>query len=337
MAWIPLLTERLTLRQARSLTDAGKFDDALDALLDLDGSKVDAVRKTIRDAAVRHWCAAATRAADRGEGPRARSRLDRARRYATLELRPMVQAVELRLRQAQIRQTKAEHWLPVLDAAAVPTDGQAAAWTDLASRSVVDKVAAAWGHPVDVDAVRTASDAELRTVRDIIAARYPAELVPRTGLGTPFVSATLWLALGRPDVALLPLLESDDREPLVCFELARVAHALGHPAVAGLALDGFVARAGGHHRIHRLHSGVFQAQMALACDEGERAIALFDALPMALIGGRPALIYTRLLLDAGRRHDAAALLDAVEARHPEIDGASTLREEAEAGAPLGAG
>jgi tetratricopeptide (TPR) repeat protein len=185
-----------------------------------------------------------------------------------------------------------------------------------------------WDEELTLDSLARADRFALRKARDLVAERYPEGLLPKGGFSEAFVKGALCIALGRPDHAVLPLLEADDREPLVTFELARVAQALGHPDVAVLALEGFAARAGGHHRILRLHTGVFLAQMCLATGRTLQALELYEELPVALLGGRPALMFARLLLDHGREDDARRLLEEVAERQPDLEGLAPLLDEA---------
>jgi hypothetical protein len=251
--------------------------------------------------------------------------LDRARRYAG-EGHPALSALERRLRRKALRDTRPEHYAPLLDITlSAPPDP---AWQALASSKLCKAVEEAWGCELAPTAIAQADRLSLRAARDLVADRYPAGLLPKSGLTEGFVRGVLCIALGRPDHAVLPLLEADDREPLVAFELARVAQALGHPDVAVLALEGFAARAGGHHRIHRLHTGVFLAQMCVATGRSLQALELYEDLPISLLGGRPALLFARLLLDHGRHDDAIALLAHVQGKQPDLDGLSPLLQEA---------
>jgi hypothetical protein len=325
MALFTLLHERRLLARARALAAEGRTTEAMATLDDLESPATDALRQALRAAAVERWCEAAERSAARGEGHRARERLTRARRYATPALMPRVQAVDRRLRAAAVRATRAEHRARLLDRAE-----QAAvdpAWASWTSPQLCADAAATLGlealRPDHVDAL---GEPGARALRPALDARYPAALHAPWDL--PFTAGVLWLALGRPDRAALPLAESDDHQPLVCFELARTAHLLGLPDIARTALYGFVARAGGHHRVRRLHTGVFLAQMQLACGDATGALATLDAVPLRLIGGRPALVGARLLLDHGRAEQAAALLDQLLSTHPDLDGAAALRDEA---------
>lgn len=325
---MPLLdTIRLTLelRRARSMADAQEFDEALQLLAEMEGEAVRTVRTSVRDDAVRYWVDAAERTAERGEAAKTRLRLQRARRYAG-DGHPALDALERRLRRKALRETRAEHYAPLLDVtqSGPPDPG----WQLLRSKKLGRAVEALWGVELTPDAVEHADRLALSAARDLVADRYPSGLLPKHGLDEAFVRGALNVAIGRPDCAVLPLLEADDREPLVAFELARVAQALGHVDVAVVALEGFAARAGGHHRIDRLHSGVFLAQMCLATGRTLQALELYEDLPVALLGGRPSLLFARLLLDHGRGDEAAALLRGVQERQPELDGLEPLLQEA---------
>ncbi len=317
MPLLDTIRETLEMRRARALADAEQFDEALQVLAELGSNAAEAVRISVRDDAVRYWVLAAERTAERQEAGKTRARLDRARRYAG-EGHPVLLALERRLRRKALRDTRPEHYAPLLDITlSAPPDP---AWQALASRKLCAAVEASWGCHLDTGAIARADRLTLRAARDLVADRYPNGLLPKGGLPEGFVRGALCIALGRPDHAVLPLLEADDREPLVAFEIARVAQALGHPGVAVLALEGFAARAGGHHRVHRLHSGVFLAQMRVATGRSLQALELYEDLPIALLGGRPALLFARLLLDHGRHDDAVALLVDLRAKQPKLDG-----------------
>lgn len=332
-----LLRERRALARARTHASDHHYDEALSELHAFDSDRVSATREALRAEAIDHFGASAVRAAERSEGPRARARLDRARRFVTASLRPRLHKVEWRLRVHQLERTRAEHLVELVrqgEAARHRLEGGEAppdSWATLAQRQVLAAVAARWElAELTSDDVLYADAASLSRARPEVAASYPdglAEAVPRLGLG--FVRAVLLLALQRPDRAALPLAEADDAEPLVCFERARTAQLLGLPHVARTCLQGFVARAGGHHRIRRLHTGVFLAQLELAIGDASRALEVMKTVPVERLGGRPALMYGRLLLDAGNPEEAQVVLRQLVERQPELEGAEPLLAEAE--------
>jgi len=335
-----LLRERRALARARQHASDHRYDDALAELADFDSDRVSATRHTLRAAAIDHFGAAAERAARRSEGPKAQARLDHARRFVTGALRPRLHRVEWGLRVHQLSRTRAEHLVDLVQRAEevrqqlgeglAPPD----AWQSLTHRALAREVAARWGaaEPLACDGVLYATAAELSAVRPAIAATYPDDLAGTVvRLGHGFLRGVLLLAIGRPDRAALPLAEADDAEPLVLFEQARAAQALGLTRVARTCLHGFGARAGGHRRIRRLHSGVFLAQLELALGDADRAREVLAQVPVDRLGGRPALMYGQLLLDAQRPDEAAALLRGVVERQPGLEGARRLLEQATEG------
>ena len=331
-----LLRERRAIARAGMLAAAHRYDDALTELHDFESDRVAATREGLRAAAIDHFGAAAERAAGRSEGPRARARLDRARRYVTATLRPRLHRIEWRLRVQQLCHTRAEH-LATLVAAAEAARAEIVAGTpppeawSRGGQSAIATAAALMGaEAITADDILYADDTSLRALRGAVMAAYPDDLaaaVPR--LGHEFLRAVLLRQLHRPDLAALPMAECDDAEPLVCLEQARIAQLLGEPRVARTCLHGFAARAGGHRLVRRLHTGVFLAQLELTLGDEARALSVLEDVPVDLLGGRPALMYGRLLLDAGRAEEAQGLLSAIVARQPELEGAASLLAEAE--------
>lgn len=96
----------------------------------------------------------------------------------------------------------------------------------------------------------------------LIVESYPASLRDRVpALGPTFARAVLDLQEGRPEEALPALVALPDDEPLVHWERARVAHALGDPASAAGAVRAFAQRAGGHRAMGNLHSGEYLSML----------------------------------------------------------------------------
>lgn len=334
MGWLGIFSrERRTLFQARSLLDSGQFDDALDLLRDLDDPDIASLRHQVRRAAATAFLREALAACEAGDGKRMRQRLARARRYHTPVLEPLFQATERRIREHQVRVTAPEHWLTLLDAAreleAHLSVGDTSRGELFRSRRLIRQAQPAFGAPIHAEAVEGAGRDVLRAVQGAVRAEYPDELGERVPhLGEPFAQAVLFIALGRPDLAALPLLELPETEPLVSFERARVAHALGQSRLALTALQGFVTLVGGHRTIRRLNTGVFLAQMAEVVGEPERALAVLDELPVRIMGRRPVALYARLLLQVGRGSEARALLADHLERHPDHPEARALFERA---------
>lgn len=107
----------------------------------------------------------------------------------------------------------------------------------------------------------------------LIVESYPEALRERVShLGAEFARAVLDLEEGRPESALPALVALPDSEPLVLWERARVAHALGDPASAAKAVRGFAQHAGGHQRVGTVHSGEYLA--VLLAESGDLPAAL---------------------------------------------------------------
>lgn len=335
-----LLTEQRALARARALAAEHRYDDALTALAELDSERADEARAEVRAEAVDHFGKAAQRAAERHEGPRAHARLERARRFATPELRPRLHRYSWSLRVRQLTSTRAESMVQLVQRAEAerrrwfegddPVE-MVDTWATESHKGVLKAVGELWGleRMPRVDELLFAEDAALVAARPAVAALYPDDLTAELqALGPGFVQAVLLLAAGRPDRAALPLAESPDDVPIVCFERARVAHLLDLAPVAVEALRGFAAHAHGHRCIRRLHTAVFLAQMELACGREEQAIQLLSAMPPKARGGRPALMLARMLLDRGELEQAHEVLRELVHRQPELKGAQQMLDEA---------
>lgn len=115
---------------------------------------------------------------------------------------------------------------------------------------------------------------EMAARLDLILENYPDHLRDTVAdLGADFAGAVLALDEGRADLALQALLALPDDAPLVIWETARAAHALGDPKAAARALARFERAAGGHYGIGRLHTGVFLAQLQAEAGDLPTALA----------------------------------------------------------------
>jgi hypothetical protein len=335
-----LLTEQRAVARAQALAAEHRYDDALQVLGDLDSERAAAARHEVRAAAIDHYGRSAERAADRDDGPRAHARLARAQRFATPPLRPRYHRYAWGLRVRALSAVRAEGLVELVQRAETERrrwfEGDDAvefvpSWASESDKPLLKRVAKAWGldRLPRVDELLYADTDRLRAARDAVARRYPDDLaatVPK--VGDSFVQAVLLLSAGRPDRAALPLAEAPDDAPIVCFERARVAHLLDLAPVARDALLGFVAHAGGHRRIGRLHTAVFLAQMELAAGQEDRALELLLAVPPDQRGRRPSLMLGRLLLDRGELEQAQDVLHALVKRAPALKPARRMLEEA---------
>lgn len=102
---------------------------------------------------------------------------------------------------------------------------------------------------------------ELEARLALLVESYPEALRARvTDLGADFAHAVLDLDEGKAELAVQTLMGLPDDDPLVQWERARAAYALGDPAAASKALRAFVREAGGHHGMGQRHSATFLAQ-----------------------------------------------------------------------------
>ena len=115
--------------------------------------------------------------------------------------------------------------------------------------------------------------AEIEARLALIVENYP-EAIRKTveSLDPSFGAAVLDLEEGRPDRALTALLALPDEAPLVRWERARAAHALGDPAAAASEVRAFVSLTQAHMPFGRTHSGVYLPQ--LLAESGDIAQAL---------------------------------------------------------------
>jgi hypothetical protein len=287
-----------------------------------------AERARVEDLAVQHWLAEADAAQTNSDRTRMNACLAEAARFRRPDHAPLFREARRRMRARTLELTAAPHWVDLVHAAAYQREhyfhGARPPLPDTYRTFENPRLLASVG-PLAAD------PAALDTVdpsphSDRIAACFPTDL--RDGiarLGAPFLRAHLALAAARPDLAVLDLLELPDHEPLVCLERARVAYALGFPATAATAIADFVRLHGEHVVLRRLHTGVFQAQMALAAGDPEQAVALLSDLPLDAIGRRPVLLLVRLLRETGAVDRAEAVLAEWCAAHPDDEEARALR------------
>jgi tetratricopeptide (TPR) repeat protein len=130
-----------------------------------------------------------------------------------------------------------------------------------------------WLDP-DVDpALYDADHDEIEARLGLLVENYPEDLrESMRGLGAPFAKAVLALDDGEPSKALPALMELPDDSPLVCWERARAAQALGDSAAAARSLRHFAELLGGHRAFGSRHSGELLAQVT--AETGDVAGAL---------------------------------------------------------------
>lgn len=120
------------------------------------------------------------------------------------------------------------------------------------------------------------ADAVEREARlGLLIENYPDSLRDSVGeLGPDFAVAVLALDDGNASLALQGLLAQSDSHPLVCWERARAAQALGDPKAAARSLRRFADLAGGHHTIGRNHTGVLLAQLTAESGDVPEALRI---------------------------------------------------------------
>jgi tetratricopeptide (TPR) repeat protein len=127
--------------------------------------------------------------------------------------------------------------------------------------------------PVD-DSVFGPEREELEARLALAVENYPESLRASVSeLGPTFGQAVLDLDDGRPDLAIQGLVALSDDEPLVQWERARAAYAVGDPAAAAKALRRFASLAG-HHAIGQRHTAVFLAQCMAESGDVPGALAV---------------------------------------------------------------
>lgn len=150
----------------------------------------------------------------------------------------------------------------------------------------------------------------------LLVENYPEALRNGVGrLGADFAEAVLALEDGRPDQALQTLLALAEDEPLVHWEQARAAHALGDPASAARAVRTFAGLAGGHQPMGRVHSGVYLAQLLTEAGDAHAALrALRDVRARQPQEG--GFLFAQLLTMTGELEEAEAATTELIRRSP---------------------
>ena len=149
---------------------------------------------------------------------------------------------------------------------------------------------------------------ELEARLALMVENYPEKLRDGiTQLGAPFARAVLDLEDGRADRALSVLLDLPDGAPLVCWERARAALALGDPKAAARAARQFANAAGGHFQMGSVHSGVFLAQVTAQAGDMPGALRIIRGVRAQneRLGG---LLFAQLLEATGELAEAEGVL-----------------------------
>jgi tetratricopeptide (TPR) repeat protein len=165
---------------------------------------------------------------------------------------------------------------------------------------------------------------ELEARLALLVEGYPEHLRDRvTDLGADFAQAVLDLDEGQANLALQTLLGMPDDDPLVCWERARAAYALGDPAAAARALRAFAREAGGHHPVGNRHSATFLAQCLAESGDvaGGLRVLRSARADEPKLGG---LLFASLLHAKGDLEEAETELVRIVREHPRSSQAYVL-------------
>ena len=317
-------------RRIRALVQEHRYRDALELLAQSDDEQAEEWASEISEFAAVHWLRQAEAACHRDDRKGMNAALAEAARYYRDDLGPVFREARRRIRARILEITIAAHWVVLLHAASdqraahftgVETPTPPASWSAFENRRLVKSAARRMGlDTLDAVTLDRLDAKTLDKARRSIRKAYPEALHDAVERSEPeFLRAALHVALGRPDLAVLPLLELSTTEPLVCLERARVSFSLGFPGTAMLALSDFRNNHGDHLAVRRLHTGVFMAQMAVQCGDMERAVEILEELPLHEVGRRPVLLFAELLAETGQLPRACGVLEDWTREHPEDD------------------
>ncbi|MFT4628005.1 MAG: tetratricopeptide (TPR) repeat protein [Myxococcota bacterium] len=178
-----------------------------------------------------------------------------------------------------------------------------------------------WLDPAIASDLYEADRDEMEARLGLLVENYPEDLRERVrDLGAPFAKAVLDLDDGRPDLALPVLLELSDDDPLVCWERARVAMAMGDSRAAARSLRHLGELLGGHRAFGQLHSGALLAQMLAETGDVAGGLRVLRNVRSAepKVGGP---LFAALLEANGDLKESESVLVALLKDHP---GAQTL-------------
>jgi len=158
---------------------------------------------------------------------------------------------------------------------------------------------------------------ELEARLALAVENYPDDLrASVSDLGATFGQAVLDLDDGRPDLAIQALVALPDDAPLVQWERARAAYAVGDPGAAAKALKRFASLAG-HHAIGQRHTAVFLAQCLAESGDLHQALAVMRSAreDEPKLGG---LMFGSLLEATDALEEAEKVLKGVIKDHPRM-------------------
>lgn len=149
---------------------------------------------------------------------------------------------------------------------------------------------------------------EIKARLALIVDGYPEALRGRVSdLGADFAGAVLKLDEGQAELALQTFLALPDDEPLVLYERARAAHALGDAGAAARSLRAFAKQAPGHHVVGNRHTGVFLAQLLAESGDLKEALRVLNSVRKKdPTQGGP--LFAQLLEANGHYNEAEAVL-----------------------------
>ena len=309
LSWIfPSPADRVA--RARKELAAGRPDEARLEVLDVDHPEAPAVLEEAENALALRNLEAATHLCRSGDDVRAAEHLTLAERFHHGGFEEQFRTVRRELREiradrstaTQREKEEANRRLMAADPLGI-TGGPS--WLD----------ATASDAPFDAD------KEELEARLALLVEGYPEVLRDRVGdLGANFARSVLDLDEGRADLALQGLLALPDNEPLVQWERARAAYALGDAKAAARALRQFSELAGRHHPMGQRHSGTFLAQcLAESGDISGALRALRSARATEPKLG--SMLFANLLAATGELEPAEKLLKEVVREHPRMSAA----------------
>ena len=184
--------------------------------------------------------------------------------------------------------------------------------------------------PDDPDAL---TDNELDRCVGALRALYPGTLAPQVDTGgRALARGVLQQVAGRPEQAVLSLLELPEDNAVARFELGRAACALGQHAAAERALSDFGDLAG-HQPVGDVHSALLLAEVIAWTGGKERALEMVRAVRKDS-DRRGAHLFVALATETGHLVEAKEVLDQLTRRNPkdkrlpQLTAAWTLREAA---------
>lgn len=310
-------------RRIEELLQDARFDAVVE-LLEAAGASTETLHEVRRQAAL-HWLGEADRACREGERERMNAAMAKAAMYRHPDFAPAYRETRRRIKDHTLSLTLASHWAELVAAAryernrlhdpdAEPLPGFA---------TFVNPSLAAG---LDAHAIEQLTRDGVDQVRPRVREAYPASLHAEVDQAHPdFVRAALFVAVGRPDLAVPLLMELEDTAPLVCLERARTAYALGQLSTSMLALGDFAMHHGAHETIRRLNTGVFMAQMAEMAGDPARAVEILERVQIEQVGRRPVLLLARLYGRIGDPQRGRDLLDDWLRDHADDQEARVLR------------